>query len=238
MISGAIHCAQKELRIRLRDRWAVILWIVIPLTIGGMVTSLSGGGQPQPTVQLLVVDEDNSFISGLLINALGQAGDSQIIQAQSVSREEGESRIEAGDGSALLILPPGFGDAVLNEKPSTLELITNPAQQILPAIAEEFLSVLTDGMFYLHRVFGDELKLINDQINNAPEGSSQLFSDALIAQISVSFNNAAESLVSYLDPMALELKEIQEEEEGTGISYALLFFPGTIFMGCCSPPRG
>ncbi len=96
MISGALHCARKELRIRLRDRWALVMWLIVPLTIGGMITSISGGDQPQPTAELLIVDEDDSFISGLIMGALDQAGDGQLIKATSVTRSEGEKLIEAG----------------------------------------------------------------------------------------------------------------------------------------------
>lgn len=238
MISGALHCARKELRIRLRDRWALVMWLLVPLTIGGMITSLTGGDSPQPTAQLLIVDEDDSFLSGLLVGALGQVQDGQLIQSQSVTREEGEARIAKGDGSALLILPEGFGNAVLNEEPSTLQLVTNPAQQILPGIIEEILSVLTDGVFYLHRVFGDELKTISTQVNNAPDGTSEIFSDTLVSKLSVSINDAAESLVEYLDPVALDLAEASDEDEESDLSFALLFFPGTIFMGLLFATQG
>lgn len=239
MKSGALHCAGKELRVRLRDRWALLMWLLVPLTIGGMITALSDGGQPQPTAQLLVVDEDDSLISGFLISALGQTGDAELIQAESVSRQEGQERIEAGDASALLIVPEGFGDAVLNEQPSVLQLITNPAQQILPSIVEEFLSVLTDAVFYLHRVFGNELKIITAQIDALAPGDSEVFADPMIAQLGVSINNAAETLVEYLDPMALELAAAEDEaEEASGLTFALVFFPGIIFMGMLFAAQG
>ena len=239
MMRGALHCARKELRIRLRDRWALVMWLLVPLTIGGMITALSGGDSPQPTAQLLVVDEDDSFLSGLMINALGQANDGQLIQAENVTRADGEARIAAGDGSALLIVPKGFGAAVLNEEPSNLQLVTNPSQQILPSIVEEFLSVFTDGVFYLHRVFGKELKIIAAQIENLPEGQTEVFTDPMIAELGVSLNAAAETLVEYLDPMALELSEPgAQEDEGSGLTFALLFFPGAIFMGLLFAAQG
>ncbi|NNF51417.1 MAG: ABC transporter permease [Gammaproteobacteria bacterium] len=239
MKSGALHCAGKELRVRLRDRWALLMWLLVPLTIGGMITALSDGGQPQPTAQLLVVDEDDSLISGFLISALGQTGDAELIQAESVSRQEGQERIEAGDASALLIVPEGFGDAVLNEQPSVLQLITNPAQQILPSIVEEFLSVLTDAVFYLHRVFGNELKIITAQIDALAPGESEVFADPMIAQLGVAINNAAETLVEYLDPMALELAAAEDEaEEASGLTFALVFFPGIIFIGMLFAAQG
>lgn len=240
MIHGALHCANKELRVRLRDRWALVMWFLVPLTIGGMITALSGGGnQPQPTAELLVLDEDDSFLSGLVLNALNQGEGGQLIKAKSVTRAAGEALIEAGKASALLIIPVGFGDAVLNETPSKLELITNPAQQILPGIIEEFVSVLTDGVFYLHRVFGDEIKMIAAQIDSLPQGETELFADAMIAELSVSFNEAIETIVEYLDPLALDLAEDEPaEEEGAGLNFAMIFFPGIIYMGLLFASQG
>ena len=54
----------------------------------------------------------------------------------------------------------GFSDAVLREQPTTLLLLTNPAQRILPRIVEEGLAIVADGTFYVHRVLGPELREI------------------------------------------------------------------------------
>lgn len=233
MTGAILHCAAKEWRIRLRDRWALILWLMIPLTIGGMITAMSGGDQPQPVAHLMVVDEDDSMISGLLLGALEQVPEGQLVQAEKVSRSDGEARIHSGEASALLILPEGFGDAVLKEQPAAMELITNPAQRILPGILEEFISLVPDGVFYLHRIFGEELKIISQQIDSSPEGGTEVFPDTTIAELSVSINHGFETLATYLDPMALELKEptAAEEDNGPGLNYALLFFPSFVFMG-------
>ncbi len=238
MIGGALHCAAKELKLRLRDRWALVMWLLVPLTIGAMITSLSGGDQPQPTAELLVADQDESFLSGLIITALSQGDADGLINAQSVTLADGQTAIEAGEASALLIIPPGFGEAVLNETPSQLELVTNPAQQILPAIVEEFLSVMTDGVFYLHRVFGDELKIIAEQIDNQPPDQSELFSDLMIAELSVSFNAAIETIVEYLDPVALDLAEEPAADDAPDLNFALVFFPGIIYMGLLFASQG
>ncbi len=240
MIRGALLCAEKELKIRLRDRWAMLIYLMLPLTIAGMVISVSGGSSgPQPTAQLLVVDQDDSFLSQTLLGAMTQAQDGQLIQAQTVKLAEGQAMIDSGDGTALLIIPAGFSDSVLSEEPATLELITNPAQQILPGILEEFLKVMVDGVFYLHRVFGEELALIKRQIDNTPESGNSLFTDALIASISISINNSVESITDYLDPAILELTDAeQDESDESGISFGMVFFPGTIFMGILFAAQG
>lgn len=239
MTGGVLLCARKEWRVRLRDRWALILWLLVPLTIGTMITALSGGDQPQPVAHLLVVDEDDSFLSGLLLGALEQAPEGQLIKAEKVSRADGEARIGAGEASALLILPAGFGEAVLKEEPAVMQLITNPAQRILPGILEEFLSVATDGVFYLHRIFGKQLKTITTQIDSMDEGGNVAFPDLTIAELSVSINHSIEMLADYLDPMVLELKEPEAEaDEGPGFNWSVVFFPGFVFMGLLLAAQG
>lgn len=239
MIHGALHSAAKELRIRLRDRWALVMWLIVPLAIGGMITSLTGGeGGPQPTAELLVVDEDQSFVSQLMIGALGQGQGAELIQMRNVERAEGEALIAAGDGSALLVVPAGFADAVLNEEPAELSLVTNPAQQILPSIVEEFLKVFVDGVFYLHRVLGDEIKIVTAQVDALGDDDTELFDDALIAELSVAINDAMETLAEHLAPPVLDLADSAEEDDSGGPSFALLFFPGTIFMGLLFASQG
>lgn len=241
MIAAILHCAQKEWTLRLRERWGLILWMAIPLALGGMITAMSGGGEgPQPTAKVLLADEDDSFVSGLLANALSQQNADQFVDLQSVERARGEALMASGEATALLIVPKGFGDAVLREQETELTLITNPAQRILPGIVEEFLLVLTDGVFYVHRVFGDEIKTITDAMDQTDEQDTELFTDLVIAQLSVSVNNAIESLVSYIDPPILDLAEpeISEAQTTDNLNFAILFFPGVVFMGLLFAAQG
>ncbi len=232
---GALHCAAKELRVALRDPWALVLWLLVPLTVGAMVTSIAGGGAP-PVATLLVVDRDQTVLSGMLTGALGQGQLAGVIDARTVEEAEGRLAMDNGDASALLIVPAGFGDAVLREQPAELELLTNPAQRILPGIVEEVLSVLTDGVFYAHRVFGEQLATIAAQIDD-DAGDEALFSDATISQLSVGINAAVVAMIERLDPPALQLAASEEVIED-GPSYALIFFPGVIFMGLLFASQG
>ena len=205
--------AQKDLQRALRDPVGLLLWMGIPLVIGSLIALAFGGTNgPAPQAHVLVVDQDESFLSNLLLNALTQAGDSDgLIQAEQVELEEGRRRIDDGDGSALLVIPEGFGEAVLAEKPTTLRLTTNPAQTILPGIVEETLSILTDATFYLHRVLGEEI----EELTAGPPDSGNVFDDAEISRISVSINQAITRLETYLFPPVLELTtSVDETEDG------------------------
>jgi len=64
--------AAKDLRRLLRDGAALLVWIGIPLLIGGLLTLATGGrGGAAPKAVLLVSDEDDTFLTGTLLGALG-----------------------------------------------------------------------------------------------------------------------------------------------------------------------
>lgn len=227
-MNQVINAARKDIRRVAKDPMALLLWLAIPLIIGGLITLATGGTDgPAPRAELLIVDQDSSVVANFLLNALSQAGGgAPLIQGREVSFKEGRELIDEGEASALLIIPEGFGEAVLDETPTTLRLITNPAQSILPGIVEETLSIMTDGTFYLHRVLGDELR----ELAAGPVDGG-IFEDSDIARISVQINQAVARLEKYLFPRVLELEtSLDEQDEGPGISIALLFLPGIMLM--------
>lgn len=219
-------CALKDLRRRARDPLALLLWLAIPAVIGGLMSSLFGGSDgPKPHAEILLVDQDQTFLTRLL----GGGGAESPFVFESVELEVGRERINAGDGTALLVIPEGFTEAVLREEPVTLELVTNPAQRILPILAEEALAILSEGVFYLHRLFGDELRMLVD----GPEDGADFFEDLRVAELSASINRRMRGLDQYLFPAAIELEtELLQAPAGEQQSpgFGQLFFPGLLFM--------
>ena len=236
----------------LRDPVALLFWLGIPLLIGGLMTLLSGGRDgPKPQAHVLVVDLDDSFLSGLLVGALSQEAAGSFVRAEAVEEEDGRARIAQGDGSALLVIPEGFAQALLDDTPTTLELVKNPAQQILPGIVEEGLSIVVDGAFYVQRLAGDQVRPMFDA-----EDLTQGPSDPLVSEVSVRINRIIERLQGVLFPPVLELElgpppqvvaarqaaadsaaaaqgraggVAAEEEDGPG-GIGFLFLPALLFM--------
>ena len=142
-MSFLLISALKDLKRRFADPTALVIWIGMPVVlVGGMMSLPGGGGGAPPTAHLLIVNQDDSLIGSLLIGALGQGEMGEFLSVEDVSLETGQERIGDGDGTALLIVPEGFGAALLNDEPTQLTLITNPAQRILPAIIVEGLEIL------------------------------------------------------------------------------------------------
>lgn len=229
-----LSTARKDLLRRWQDPIAMALWVGIPLVIGGLMTLVSGGsGGKAPQAHVLIVDQDESFLSGFLVQAFQMGGDGDgLFRTEMVEEQPGRARLEQGDASALLIIPSGFGEAAIAEEPTELTLVTNPAQRILPGLAEEFLNIISDGSFYLHRILGEELRTIAD----GPEEGRTTLLDTRVASISVSINQAVQRFEKYLFPPVIELKlseppsEEEEAEDKPDISIGMIFMPGILIM--------
>ena len=158
--------------------------------------------------------------------------DVTFVEVDGAAVEKGRARIEAGDATALLVVPAGFGDALLLEEPCELELVTNPAQTILPAIAEEAVAMLVEASFYLQRLFGPLLV----ELAGGPEGGAGTFPDETVASFAVRVNGVVQRLEALLFPPVLELEVGGEDAAGAGEDPApsgtgALLFPGVLLLG-------
>ena len=213
---------RKDLGRLRRDPLALATSLGIPLVLVTLITMVFGGGQAAPQGRLLVADEDGSLLSQALTSAFSREPLSKMLLIETTGREAGRRRMDRGDASALLIVPKGFQDAFLQNHPVQLQLVTNPAQEILPNIVEETLSIVVDGGFYLQRLV--PLSLLNLAAGQTP-------SDDTVARMSVAFNRFAKSLTKYLNPrlIDLELHVNAEKRENQGL--AAIFLPAMLFMG-------
>lgn len=215
--------AAKDVRRRLADPAALAIWIGLPLLLGGLLGFIAGGDGRPPRASVLVADQDDTFVSGLLSTALGRA---EIMELQSVTLEEGRRRIDEGDATALLVVPKGFQAAVLEQSASELMLFVNPAQQILPGIVQEGLEIVVDGVFYAQQIFGPVLRRI------VPTDAAGPPSDAEVAAISVEINQQLTRLQNVVIPPAIALTVVREASARTEppLTLGQLFLPGMLFM--------
>ncbi len=233
-MSFLLISARKDLKRRFADPVALLIWIGLPVMLGTMMSLLFGGDGAPPTAHLLVVNQDNSVISNFFVGALGQGQMDEFLSVEEVDLETGRERIGDGDGTALLIVPEGFGTALLNDEPTELTLITNPAQRILPAIIVEGLEILGEVVFYAQRLLGEPIRELAD----GPPPGQDFFDSATIAELSAEINDRMTAAGDLLFPPVLDLDfggAANEEEENvagpnTNIDFGRLFLPGMIFM--------
>ena len=214
---------QKDLARWWQDRTAILIWLGIPFLIGGLITTLMDGGDgAKPRGVLLLVDQDDSLLSGLLAGAYTSGELGELITVEKVTLEAGTERINAGDGSALLVIPEGFGAAFISEQPIVLTLKTNPSQTILPGIITDLTEMLLDAGFYAQRLFGAEIAAIR----NADGGAS----DADVAAIATRINASVQRIAPQLFPPAIDLEIVAPPPEKPQLPLALMFLPGVIMM--------
>jgi ABC-type Na+ efflux pump permease subunit len=227
-----LRTAAKDLRRRLRDPLSLALWIAIPLVVGLLLSLAFGGDESTPRARLLVADLDHSLLSRLLVGAFGQGRLAELVQVEPVEERDGRARMDAGDASALLVIPAGFGSAVLNERPVRLLLLTNPAQRILPRIVTEGLDVMVEAVFYGQRVLRAPVRTaLRERAVDGP-------ADSTVADVAVAVNEAVRRLRPYLLPPAVQLVMERTEEGRDERGFAELFFPSMLFLALLFMARG
>ncbi|HKW01516.1 MAG TPA: ABC transporter permease [Vicinamibacterales bacterium] len=224
--------AIKDLRRRVTDPAALLMWLGLPIVIGGLMSLINGGNGPVPKAHLMVVDEDQSLVSQLMIGGSRQGRLAEFLDVELVTADVGRARIDKGDGTALLTIPKGFQDSVLREQPATLALVKNPAERILPVIIEEGLKMLVEAVFYVQRIFGVQLREIADSIGSGTRPSSEG-----IAAVSRAFNDRLRTVEATLFPpvLALEARKAPQEPQ---LNFWALFFPGLLFMSLMFTAQG
>ena len=224
MFSFLLNSLRKDLARWRRDKTALLISLGIPFLVGGLITSMIDGGDGTPTGILLVADEDETLLSGLVVGAFSQEQLGDLIIVEQVTTKEGTLRINDGDASGFLTVPVGFQDAFLNETPVTLTLKTNPAQTILPGIIEDVTEILLDLGFYAQRLFGPEIQ----QIQAA--ASSDLPDSVFVSTISVDIQEKISKVVPKLSPPVIDVVIVEPPPAEPRPDMALLFLPGVILM--------
>ena len=229
----AIASFRKDIARWRQDRNSFMIWLAIPLMIGGLLTLLtSGGGDGGPSGTLLIHDQDDSLVSGFVVSAFTQDQMGDLFVVRQVTHEEGLALMESGDASGFLSIPEGFQDAFLNETSITLPLKTNPSQVILPGIIENVTQLLLDAGFYLQALFGEELKKIQNN-DDADEPTN-----AFVSGVAVDINEKMRTLGTSLSPLAFDLEIVEPPPEEPKPDIGLLFLPGIVLMALLFASQG
>jgi len=226
---------RKDVRRTLRDPFALALWLGIPFSILFLMNLAFGGRSssgPRPQGVILFADHDETLLSGALQSAFSQGPLGDMLKPEKTAEQDGRARMAKGEASALVIIPKGFQAAVLNNRPVSIQLVKNPSQRILPAIAGQALDMLAEAVHYLHLAAGDDIKLISGR-TSAP-------SDADVVQTSLAINNTVKRLQRYLDPLLIELeiKQPPEKKDARPFNLFASMFPGIVFMSILFIGRG
>ena len=187
-----------------------------------------------------MADEDESFLSSAIGGTAVQGPIAELFDVTPVDRDEGRRIMDAGDASALVILPAGLQEAVLGRGTAEIQLVTNPSQRILPGMIEEALEIAVELAFYGERLLGGPARRILD----GPPGGGDFFSNAAVAELSTAINTRLQELgdtlsppvltVEYADPPDADETDAPQSVTDTGV----IFLPGMIFMSILFTAQG
>ena len=223
----------KEVKRRFNDPGGLISTIMIPLAIGFLMASvMGGGGQPSIKAQLLVTDLDDRCVSQGIFSALGQEQVAGMIKVEKVALDVGDQRINDGDGSGHLVIPKGFGKAWLEREEVALKLTINPSQSISPRLIREMLESLLDLGDYLHKVFGEELKILANS-----QDSNELVSIST-SEFSVNIADKVTGIADLVFPPVMNVEDVTPQPESKSVNFAILIFPGILVMAAFFAANG
>lgn len=228
-MSFALTSFKKDIARWRQDYMATLIWLAIPLMIGGLITTLMGSNV-KPHGTLLLVDEDQTFLSELIVGAYSAGELGELLSVEKTGFDEGFERVNDGEASGLLVIPDGFAEAFLESEPVTLTLRTNPSQTILPGIITNVTEILLDAGFYAHQLFGDEIETFTSMTDNP--------SDAQVAAIAVAIQNKVETVAPRLFPPVIEIEIVEPPPKEPTPPLALLFMPGIILMAVVFSANG
>jgi ABC-type multidrug transport system permease subunit len=121
----------KDLRLISRDRFGLIGLLLVPIVVIIVVASATQSGDGSKDIVFPIVNEDQGPVATALIRALREH-----LDVREVSRATAHHLVaDVNDAPAALTLPPELSKRYLAQKPSTVDLLTDPAQwQELEAI--------------------------------------------------------------------------------------------------------
>jgi ABC-2 type transport system permease protein len=203
-----VHLVAKDLLRMTRSPLGLIAVLCFPLLFAGMIALAFGKGEASiPKVRMLVANEDDGLLATGVASVFTSQQSSKIFDTKTVTAAEGRALMESGKASALLTIPKGFTNDVLDGKPVTLRLLRNPAEGILPEIAEQTAGALVDVLDGGRRVFDEPITDLKPLLADDGKGPT----DADVVAISLEVKRAIESLSGWVDPPAIALESAMFE---------------------------
>jgi len=219
----------KDLKRKLRAPVGLAVLLAFPIVFAGMLALVFGSsGDSTPKVRLVVENRDTGFAASALSSAFTSKQMAEHFDVRTVGKGEGAALIEAGEASALLVIPEHLTQDVLDGKPVTLEMVRNPAEGILPEVAEQLARVLTEVLDGGARVLRQPLSDLRPYLG---EGSPAP-TDSNVIEISLAVKRTIEGAEGLVFPPAITLKGAFEEkkpeksDENTGSLIFLAVLPG------------
>lgn len=146
----AIHIGIKDLRLRLRDRSAIIIAFIAPLVLATIISFAFGRDDVTFRTSLAIADQDGSEISKSFIDAFGTIPIlKDAVTVKRTSADQAQTLVEKQKAGAAIVIPPGFGLAVASGAAAEIKVLRGVESPISAALAEAvaggFVSEINSG---------------------------------------------------------------------------------------------
>jgi hypothetical protein len=197
-----------DLRRDLKRPWSMLLLAALPLVMSLFIATIFGGKSgsgPMPTIQVAILDQDQDLLTGILRSLPAQGDAAQHLRLHFVeSRDEGLHWVEKGKASALVVLPPKLTENLLNGQTNSIELYENPAEQVLPKVVRQGVSLLALGLSATAATLGDPLREARELIR-----SNAFPTSATVAGVASSSVEKLAHLRTYVFPPLVEFETVR-----------------------------
>ncbi|HEX6853614.1 MAG TPA: ABC transporter permease [Candidatus Polarisedimenticolaceae bacterium] len=205
----------KDLARKRRAPLGFVVVLLFPVVFAALLGLAFGRGDGPPKIRLLLQNRDDGFLSRALASAFTSERSAEFLDVRVVG-DEGRAILDRGGASALLVIPEHFTTDLLEGEPITLSLVRNPAEGILPEIAEQLAAILADGLDASSRVLRGPLARIR---GFASDGKVRI-EDAAIADVAVEVKRTIEGAESLVFPPVITLEgafgaDAKEQAAGT-----------------------
>jgi ABC-type multidrug transport system permease subunit len=114
----------KDLRLIARDRVGLVGLLVVPIVVIMVVAAATQSGNGSNSIVFPVVNEDQGPVANALISSFRKHLDVRIVSRANAVKMVADKN----QAPAAIILPPELSKHYLAQKPSTIQLLTDPAQ--------------------------------------------------------------------------------------------------------------
>jgi len=150
--------------------WSMLLLAAMPLVLSLLISSVfggKGGSGPMPTVHIALLDQDKDLLTGMLRSLPTQGDAARNLRLHFVeNREEGLRLVEKSKVSALVVLPKDMTANLLKGQTKSIEIYENPAEQVLPKVVRQGVSLLALGLSAAAETLGEPLRDMRDLIRS------------------------------------------------------------------------
>jgi ABC-2 type transport system permease protein len=115
----------KDLRLIVRDRWVVLLSMLVPIAVISVIAAALLGDDSGTRLSIAVVDEDHGAVAAAFKTAL-----SDHAEVVELTRDGAAHYVRDRNRAPLaIVFPPQLSDNYRRGKPSDVLLLTDPAQE-------------------------------------------------------------------------------------------------------------